>query len=43
MYQNLKTIYPINNANVISGDKLKINYSGDPKVLYIDDEAEFDF
>ncbi|WP_197026347.1 response regulator [Polaribacter sp. Hel_I_88] len=39
-FKYLKTIYPINNANVISGDKLKINYSGDPKVLYIDDEAE---
>jgi CheY-like chemotaxis protein len=39
-FKYLKTIYPITSTNVISDDKLKITYSGTPKVLYIDDEVE---
>ena len=39
-FKYLKAVYPINKTNVISDDKLRINYSGEPKVLYIDDEVE---
>lgn len=39
-FKFLKTVYPITSANAISDDKLKINYIGKPKVLYIDDEVE---
>lgn len=39
-FKYLKTIYPILDSEVIDKQKLKINYSGNPKVLYIDDEVE---
>ncbi|GGG88482.1 hypothetical protein GCM10011416_00930 [Polaribacter pacificus] len=39
-FKYLNTIYPIIKSDVITDDKLKITYSGTPKVLYIDDEVE---
>jgi CheY-like chemotaxis protein len=39
-FKYLKSIYPISNLNKLDPKHLKINYSDQPKVLYIDDEAE---
>ena len=39
-FKHLKTIYPLNFSDKLTSKQLKINYSGNPKVLYIDDEAE---
>lgn len=39
-FKYLKTIYPQDKASILLEDKLQLNYSGEPKVLYIDDEAE---
>ncbi|MEM5540376.1 response regulator [Olleya sp. AS48] len=39
-FKYLQTIYPISKSRTINTDELKINYSGKPKILYIDDEAE---
>jgi len=39
-FKYLKTIYPISEAETIDKQKLNISFSGAPKVLYIDDEAE---
>jgi CheY-like chemotaxis protein len=39
-FKYLKTIYPISKSEVINQQKLQINYSGNPKVLYIDDKVE---
>lgn len=39
-FKYLQTIYPISKSTTINTDELKINYSGKPKILYIDDEAE---
>ncbi len=39
-FKYLQTIYPISKSTIINADKLQINYSGKPKILYIDDEAE---
>src|SRR5690606_28010678 len=38
-FKYLKTIYPINTSDVLTEDKLKLEYKGDPTILYIDDEA----
>lgn len=38
-FKYLKTIYPINMSDVLTEDKLKLEYKGDPTILYIDDEA----
>lgn len=39
-FKYLKTIYPILESEILKEEKLKINYTGNPKVLYIDDEFE---
>lgn len=39
-FKYLKSIYPISDLNKLAPKHLKINYSDQPKVLYIDDEAE---
>ncbi|NRS87788.1 CheY-like chemotaxis protein [Flavobacterium sp. 7E] len=39
-FKYLKTIYPIGTSDTLNNDDLKINFEGNPKVLYIDDEAE---
>jgi CheY-like chemotaxis protein len=39
-FKYLKTIYPISEAETIDKKKLNISFSGAPKILYIDDEAE---
>lgn len=39
-FKYLKAIYPIRLTDTLKSEDLKINYTGNPKVLYIDDEAE---
>lgn len=39
-FKYLKTINPVNELEEINLKELKLNFTGDPKVLYIDDEAE---
>ncbi len=39
-FKYLKTINPVNNIPNIKEEQIKIKYSGEPKILYIDDEAE---
>ncbi len=39
-FKYLKTIYPFSEINNFTKSQMKINYSGNPKILYIDDEAE---
>jgi CheY-like chemotaxis protein len=38
-FKYLSSIYPKEEINTIPEEKLKIKYSGNPKILYIDDEA----
>lgn len=38
-FKYLKTIYPINISEVLTEDKLKLEYKGNPTILYIDDDA----
>jgi len=39
-FKYLRTIYSTSQAQLLSEDQLKIKYFGNPKILYIDDEAE---
>ncbi|QED36696.1 response regulator [Antarcticibacterium arcticum] len=39
-FKYLKTIYPVQDIPPISESDLEIKYSGNPKILYIDDEAD---
>ena len=39
-FKYLKAINPVSEIEEINLKELKLNFSGDPKVLYIDDEAE---
>lgn len=39
-FKYLKTLYPISKNHILSKKDLKIEYSGNPKILYIDDEAD---
>jgi CheY-like chemotaxis protein len=39
-FKYLQTIYPKNEVQLLTDNQLKINYSGAPKILYIDDEAD---
>lgn len=39
-FKYLKVIYPLGLPDLIKSEALKINFKGNPKVLYIDDEAE---
>jgi len=39
-FKYLKTIYPISKSDTIENNKLKINFEGNSKILYIDDEAD---
>jgi CheY-like chemotaxis protein len=39
-FKYLQTIYPKTEAQLPTDDQLKINYTGAPKILYIDDEAD---
>ncbi|MGZ4068299.1 MAG: hypothetical protein ACXVPE_16385 [Bacteroidia bacterium] len=39
-FKYLQTIYPKTGIKSLNEDQLKITYSGNPKILYIDDEAD---
>lgn len=39
-FKYLQTIYPVKDIHPISESSLKIKYSGNPQILYIDDEAD---
>ena len=39
-FKYLKTIYPISTTSLMDESQLRVTYSGGPKVLFIDDEAE---
>lgn len=39
-FNYLRTIYQVAGVSKLNEDKLKISYTGTPKILYIDDEAE---
>jgi CheY-like chemotaxis protein len=39
-FKYLQTVYPKSEAKLPTDDQLKINYTGTPKILYIDDEAD---
>jgi CheY-like chemotaxis protein len=39
-FKYLKTIYPISQLDKLNYTQLKVNYKENPKILYIDDEAE---
>ncbi len=39
-FKYLKAIYPIGLIDSVKSEEMKINFEGNPKVLYIDDEAE---
>ncbi len=39
-YKYLKTIHPINDFETLKSQELKLNFKGEPTILYIDDEAE---
>lgn len=36
----LKTIRPFENADLLTESELRLNYEGDPKILFIDDEVD---
>jgi CheY-like chemotaxis protein len=39
-FKYLQTVYSKSDAQLPTDDQLKINYTGSPKILYIDDEAD---
>ncbi len=39
-FKYLKTLYPVNNLDRLTSSQLKIYHQDNPKILYIDDEAE---
>lgn len=39
-FKYLQAVYPISPSNKISDSELRIKYSGKPRILYIDDQAE---
>lgn len=39
-FKYLKTIYPIQTSDTLKSENLRINFEGNPKILFIDDEAE---
>lgn len=39
-FKYLQTVYPIHETQILKENDLKIKYSGNPKILYIDDEAD---
>jgi CheY-like chemotaxis protein len=39
-FKYLSTIYPVKDISPIDPARLEINYTGSPKILYIDDEAD---
>lgn len=39
-FKYLKTIYPMSKVDIIQDSELKLNFEGNPTILYIDDEAD---
>lgn len=39
-FKYLKTIYPVFSSDTLENEKLKLEFVGNPTILYIDDEAE---
>jgi hypothetical protein len=39
-FKYLKTIYPMSKVDIIEDSELKLNFEGNPTILYIDDEAD---
>lgn len=39
-FKYLRTIYPMSKVDIIEDSELKLNFEGNPTILYIDDEAD---